>query len=53
MTKSELEQENASLREALEEARDLIDEAIGLEVADDDDDEDDDDESTRRKPNRR
>ena len=43
MTKIELESENQVLREALSEARDLIDEAIGLTVDVDDEDLDEDD----------
>lgn len=43
MTKIELESENRELREALSEARDLIDEAIGLTVDSDEDDLDEDD----------
>lgn len=49
MTRSELKMENATLRDRLGEARDLIDEALGLEgldsqAVDEDDDEGEEDE---------
>lgn len=39
-TKAELEAQNDELRAKLEQAREIIDEAIGLEDDDDDEDED-------------
>ena len=44
MTRADLEAENNILRERLAEARDLIDDALGLEEAERDDEDDDEDE---------
>lgn len=43
MTKADLEEENTMLRERLAEARDLIDDALGLEDTEPDEEDDDDD----------
>lgn len=43
MTKADLEEENTMLRERLAEARDLIDDALGLEDTEPDAEDDDDD----------
>ena len=42
-TKRELEQENEDLRAKLEEARDIIDTALGYELDDDEDDDEEED----------
>ena len=39
MSKADLEEENTMLRDRLGEARELIDEALGVEEVDEDDDE--------------
>lgn len=43
MTRADLEEENNTLRERLAEARDLIDDALGLEEAESDSEDDEDD----------
>lgn len=41
-TKAELQEENDELRARLESAREIIDDALGLEDGEEDDDEDED-----------